>query len=321
MTTPRVTVRAVAPGGIGNMGPGLDILGCAISGPADSVSATRIDAPGVRLDDPGHPELPRDPERHTSAIAARDVLRRANATDVGIALTVTKGLPLCGGQGGSSESGVAGAVAANALLGNPLGWEDVLAAALHAEEQVAGRHLDNLAPCLLGGILLVRSMEPFDVVRLPVPARLRIAVVHPEQQLRTADARTVLPASVDRATALAQASAVAGMVAAFCTGDLSLLRSAVDDRIAEPVRAPLLPGFVEAKAAALEAGALGCSISGSGPTSFAFAASDADAERIATAMCRAYAQAGVRATARVARVDERGARVVNVDGQPVGLIS
>lgn len=315
MTPPEIPrrVRVFAPGGIGNIGPGLDILGCAVTGAGDNVVASRIDAPGIRLDDPGHPDLPRDPERHTSAIAARDVLRRANAEDVGIALTVEKGLPLCGGQGGSSASGVAGAVAANALLGNPLGWRDVLGAALHAEERVAGRHIDNLAPCLLGGILLIRSTESFDLVRLPVPASLRVALVHPNQQLRTAEARTVLPTSVDRALALAQASAVAGMVAAFCTGDLSLLRTAVDDRIAEPARAPLLPGFIEAKRAAMDAGALGCSISGAGPTSFAFAASDADARRVADVMCRAYERHGVAAAARVARIDEQGARVLQSD--------
>lgn len=315
MTLPELPrrVRVFAPGGIGNIGPGLDILGCAVTGAGDSVVASRVDAPGIRLDEPGHPDLPRDPDRHTSGIAAREVLRRAKADDVGIALIVEKGLPLCGGQGGSSASGVAGAVAANALLGNPLGWRDVLGAALYAEEQVAGRHIDNLAPCLLGGILLIRSVDAFDIVRLPVPASLRIALVHPNQRLRTTEARTVLPQSVERGTALAQASAVAGMVAAFCTGDLSLLRTAVDDRIAEPVRAPLLPGFLEAKRAAMDAGALGCSISGAGPTSFAFAANDDDARRIAEAMCRAYEQRGVAATARVARIDEQGARVVESD--------
>lgn len=311
MTAPR-WVRVFAPGGIGNIGPGLDILGCAVTGAGDSVVATRIDTPGIRLDDPGHPELPSDPARHTSALAAADVLRRAHAEDVGIALSVEKGLPLAGGQGGSSASGVAGAVAANALLGDALTWQDVLGAALHAEEQVAGRHIDNLAPILLGGILLVRSVEPLEVVRLPVPSSLRIVLVHPDQRLRTADARAVLPTSIDRETALAQASAVAGMVAAFCTGDLSLLRSAVNDRIAEPARAPLLPGFIEAKRAALGAGALGCSISGAGPTAFAFAASDADAARVADGMCRAYAASGVNAAARVARVDEDGARVVEI---------
>src|SRR5206468_9096686 len=118
-------------------------------------------------------------------------------------------------------------------------------------------------------ILLIRSIDPLRFESLPVPPNLRIVLVHPEMRLSTADARAVLPATIDRHTALAQATAVAAMVAAFCSGELGLLRGAVDDRIAEPARAPLLPGFLDAKAAALEAGALGASISGGGPTSFA----------------------------------------------------
>ncbi len=303
------TVRATAPGGIGNLGPGLDILGCAVAGIGDSVVASRIQERGVRVDDPGHPALPRDPERHASAIAAAAVLRLANVSDVGIALRVEKRLPLAGGQGGSAASAVAGAVAANALLGNPLEAPDVLRAALASEERLSGRHIDNLAPELFGGILLIRSIEPLDFIRLPVPAALRIVLVHPEMELRTAEARAVLPAAIDRAGALAQASAVSAMVAAFCTGDLSLLRGAVDDRIAEPARAPLLPGFTRAKRAALDSGALGCSISGGGPSAFALVDDDGVAQRVLEAMIAAYDANGVRATGRITCVDEQGARV------------
>jgi homoserine kinase len=166
-----------------------------------------------------------------------------------------------------------------------------------------------LAPSLLGGIFLIRSLDPLVLVRLPVPPTLRVVVVHPEMQLRTADARAVLPSTVDRATAMAQASAVATIVSAFCTGDLSLLRGAIDDRIAEPARAPLLPGFAAAKSAAIEAGALGCSIAGGGPSSFALADGDRPADLVLAAMLDAYRAAGMSATGRVAMVDERGARI------------
>jgi homoserine kinase len=309
------SVRAFAPGGIGNIGPGLDILGCAVTGPGDAVTATRIDGSGVRVDETGHPDLPSDPERHAAAIAALEVMRRAGATNLGIALRVEKGLPLSGGQGGSSASAVAGAVAANALLGTPLSDRELLLAALAAEERVAGRHLDNLAPAMLGGILLIRSTDPPDVVRIPVPNALRVVLVHPSQQLRTAEARAVLPRTIDRVTAFMQAADVAAMVTAFHTGDFDLLRRALHDRIAEPARAPLLPGFVEAKQAALDAGAYGCSISGAGPTAFAFADSDALAERVAQAMQAAYGARGLTSSARVARIDERGARVEAAPGQ------
>lgn len=308
------SARAFAPGGIGNIGPGLDILGCALTGPGDRVTATRIAEAGVRLDEPGHADLPRDPAKHAAAIAALEVLRRAGATSIGVALVVEKGLPLSGGQGGSSASAVAGAVAVNALLGGALSDDELLLAALAAEEQVAGRHLDNIAPAMLGGIVLVRSTDPPDIVRLPVPPELRVVLVQPSQQLRTAEARAVLPRTIDRATAFAQAADVAAMVTAFHSGDFALLRRALNDRIAEPARAPLLPGFEEAKRAALDAGAFGCSISGAGPTAFAFANSDALAGRIAAAMKSAYAARGVESSARVARIDEQGARVDVVDG-------
>jgi homoserine kinase len=305
----RRSVRAFAPGGIGNIGPGLDILGCAVTGAGDAVIASRITTPGVRIDDPGHPDLPTDPERHASGIAAMEVLKRAKATDVGVALHVEKRLPLAGGQGGSAASALAGAFATNALLGEPLTKPELLFAALVAEERLAGRHIDNLAPALFGGILLIRSIEPLDYIRIPAPESLRIVLVDPHMRLRTADARSVLPAVVDRATALAQASAVATMVAALFSGDLFRLRGAVDDRIAEPARAPLLPGFSNAKAAAMRAGALGCSISGGGPSAFALVDGDAAGELVATAMLAAYAESAITASARIARIDERGTRL------------
>ena len=199
----------------------------------------------------------------------------------------------------------------NALLGAPLDEPALLLAALDAESTVAGRHADNVAPSLLGGVVLVRALDPLDVVRLPFPRELRVALVQPMQRLRTADSRAVLPSSVPRAVLVQQSANVAAMVAALASGDLDLLRRALDDRVAEPVRAPLLRGFTDAKAAALAAGALGCSISGAGPTSFAFASDDASAARIASAMRDAYAAAGIDAETRVARIDDRGARVEN----------
>jgi homoserine kinase len=259
--------------------------------------------------DAGHPALPAESTRNAAAIAASQVLRRADARDVGVGLRVEKGLPLSGGQGGSAASAVAGAVATNALLGGPLDRTELLRAALVAEEELSGRHIDNLAPSLFGGILLIRSIDPLDFDRLPAPPALRIVLVHPAMRLRTVHARAVLPATIDRATALAQATAVAAMVAAFCLGDLSRLRGAVDDRIAEPARAPLLPGFSDVKRAALDAGALGCSISGGGPSTFALTDSNETAAAVLEAMLGAYAWHGVAATGRIERVDEQGARV------------
>jgi len=310
-------VTAFAPGGVGNMGPGLDILGIAVDGAGDEVRAEWTREPGIRVLEPGHPSLPRDPARHTAALAARAVLEAAGErlpSGTGLALTVRKGLPLSGGQGGSAASAVAGAVAANALLGAPLERTGLLAACLVAEETVAGRHLDNIAPSLLGGIVLIRCMEPPDVVQLPVPEELMVVLVRPEQSMRTADARAVLPMTVLRDVAIHQAAQVGAIVAALAASDYELLGRAIDDRIAEPVRASLLPGFAEAKAAALAAGASGSSISGSGPTAFALARGPDAARRVADAMMAAYAATGQRATARIAPVDRVGARLIESAG-------
>ncbi|MBA3522511.1 MAG: homoserine kinase [Gemmatimonadales bacterium] len=310
-------MTAFAPGGIGNVGPGLDILGLAAAGLGDSVSAEWAPAPGLLILDPGHPELPREPERHTAGLAAAAVIERAGRDRLkgrGIALGIRKGLPLCGGQGGSAASAVAAAVAVNRLLGAELDALALIEACLAAEEAVAGRHADNIAPSLLGGIVLIRSMEPLDVVQLPVPDELYVVLVRPEQRMRTAEARSVLPEQISRATAVHQAAQVGALVAALALADYGLLGRAIDDRIAEPVRAPLLPGFAEAKRAALAAGALGSSISGSGPTVFALTRGSAVAERVATAMTAAYTDGGQRSDARIAQVDRAGARVVEDTG-------
>jgi homoserine kinase len=302
-------ITAFAPGSVGNVGPGLDVLGLAISGAGDWVTAELLDVRGIELRDPGHPDLPSDPARHSAAVAAASVLQRAGGHR-GLALWVLKGLPLSGGQGGSAASAVAGAFVANECLGRPLGVRALLDACLEAEAVVAGRHGDNVAPSLLGGVALIRSLDPVDVVRLPSPAGLHVVLAHPAQQLRTADSRQALPPLVTREIAIHQMAQVGSMVAALYTGDLALLGRALDDRIAEPARAPLIPGFSAAKRAALEAGALGASISGSGPTSFALTNGRSAAERVSTAMADAYAALGIECVMRIALPDAAGARLV-----------
>jgi homoserine kinase len=312
------SVTAFAPGGVGNVGPGLDIVGLALAGAGDTVRAEWTETPGIEMLDPGHPELPRDASRHASGLAAHAVLERAgNRRHLprGIALTVHKGLPLSGGQGGSAASAVAGAVAVNALLGNPLDRLALVSACLAAEESVSGRHADNIVPSLLGGIVLIRSLDPLDLVELPVPDELYVVVVRPDQRLRTVEARSVLPEMVSRAVALHQAAQVGAMVAALASGDYALLGRAIDDRIAEPVRAALLPGFREAKAAALAAGALGSSISGSGPSAFALVRGRDVGRKVGEAMAGAYAKCDLRSEVRVTGIDREGARLIReMDG-------
>ena len=304
---------ALAPGGVGNIGPGLDVLGMAVTGPGDRVIAERADEPGVTMIDGGHPDLPRAADRNAAGIAAIAVLERAGTLDDGVRLTLEKRLPLSGGQGGSAASAVAGAVAVNRLLGNPLDATALFECALISESKLSGRHGDNLASALFGGVILVRSLDPVDIVSLPFPAELRVVLAHPAQRLDTAEAREVLPRFIDRASAIAQMANVAAMVAAFASGDIALLARALDDQIAEPARAHLLPGFVEAKAAALRAGALAGSISGAGPTSFYITDNDTTAAAIAAAVREEYGARGVACDVRIARVAARGALTLPED--------
>jgi homoserine kinase len=305
----RSTVRVHAPGSVGNVGAGLDVLGLALTGAGDEVELSWSEGTGIVVAEPGHPALPRDPARNTAAIAAQAVFARLDVRR-GAVLRVAKGLPLSGGQGGSAASAIAGAVAADRLADGGLTAEALLACALTAEASVAGRHLDNLAPSLLGGLVLVRSLEPMDVVSLSVPPSLRIVLAHPAMELATRDARAALPAEVPRHVALEQGANIAAIVAGALLGDLRLMGRGVHDAIAEPARAPMLPGFREAKSAAMAAGALGCSISGAGPTAFALVDDDALAQAVASAMVAAYRDAGLDATWRVAEVDRLGAREV-----------
>jgi homoserine kinase len=298
---------AIAPGGVGNIGPGLDVLGMAVSGPGDRVLVERVPGRGVTIADAGHPELPTDPEKNTAGIAAMKVLAYAGAASIGVRLTIVKGLPLAGGQGGSAASAVAGAVAVNRLLGDPLDPIILLTCALEAEATVAGRHADNLAPALFGGVCLIRSVHPLDVIKLPIPESLRVVMAHPAQRLRTADARAVLPQFIERARVIQQMANVAAMVSGFWSGDLALIGRGLDDQIAEPARAPLLPGFIEAKGAAIAAGALGGSLSGAGPTSFYLCTDDLSAQRVAHSVRDAYATLEITCDTRVAHIAPVGA--------------
>lgn len=260
------------------------------------------------------PRIPTSASRNTAAIAAAAVLAQAaGASDspaFGIELAVEKGLPLAGGMGGSAASAVAGALAANALCGRGLSREALLACALEAEAVVAGRHLDNIAPSLYGGAVLVVGLDPPRLARLAVHPSVGLVLVTPAYEVETARARAVLPASVPRADAIAQAGHLALLVLGLERGDPGLLRSCMEDRVAEPARLLLYPGFVEARAAALAQGAFGVCVSGAGPTLLALTPVGEPSRRVGVAMVGAYRGRGIEAAAHAAEVDADGARVV-----------
>jgi homoserine kinase len=301
-------VTCYAPGSTSNVGPGFDCLGIAVAGIGDRVVVVRSGEAGVRVLSVSDARIPLEPGRNTAALAASDVLRRAGASSLGLELRVEKGLPLSGGLGGSAASAVAGAFAANALLGGPLDPGELLQAALEAEAVVAGRHPDNVAPSLLGGAIVVLGVEPLRYARLAVHPSLRFVFATPAYGVETARARAVLPASISRADAVGQASALAGLVLGLERGDGDLLRAAMVDRVAEPSRIPLYPGYAQARAAALAGGAFGVAVSGAGPTLLAIVPEGGE-DAIGRVVIAAYREAGVAARLHVAAMDAVGARI------------
>jgi homoserine kinase len=303
----RITVYA--PGSSSNLGAGFDCLGLALTGRGDCVTASRSQAPGVRMLSVSDPRIPLEPDRNTAALGARAVLQRAGE-GFGIELSIEKGLPLASGLGGSAASAVAGAVAAEALLQTRLSRDALLAAALEAEAAVSGgRHADNVAPSLLGGAVLVAGLQPLRLTRVRVHPGLAFVLVTPDYAVKTAAARAVLPETVRRQDAVEQAAHLGGLILGLERGDADLIRDCMTDRIAEPARTSLFPGYATALAAALDAGAAGVSISGAGPSVLAVVAGGAAAP-VAKAMLDAYARSGHRATSFEARIDKAGARVV-----------
>ena len=300
---------AFAPGSIGNVGPGFDVLGLAIEGLGDRVTVELSDGE-ARIDGVTGLDaalVPRDPLRNAAAIAAMAWLR-AHGDSRNPIVTIDKGLPLSGGLGGSAASSVAGAFAAALAMGATTTPIELAAAALQGEMTVAGEHLDNIAPSILGGLALSRSVRPIDIIALAVMGDWRLALVTPDVRIETKAAREVLPSTSGRAVWVQQMANTAGVVHAFATGDGELLRRALDDRYAEPRRAALIPHFNAVKSAAIEAGAFACTISGSGPTLVAVCEDDVIAHAAAKAMQAAFEQ--VRSTAYVSPIARQGVHAV-----------
>ena len=306
-------VTAFAPATVSNVACGFDVLGFALDAPGDEVTA-RATAAGVTIDeivgDGGR--LPRDARRNTAGVAAQALLDALGERG-GVGLTIRKGLPLSSGLGGSAASAAAAVVAVNALVGGGASSDMLVACALEGERLGAGSaHADNIAPSILGGLVLVRRASPPDIVRLPVPKGLIAIVVHPDLEIETARARALLGTEVPLGDAVRQWANLGALVHALHTGDFALMSRALEDTIAEPRRAPLVPGLASIKEAAVGAGALGCSLSGSGPSIFALTVGTEAAARVAAAMTEAVKAAiGGDPQTYVSAIGGQGARVLS----------
>jgi len=306
-------VTAFAPATVSNVACGFDVLGFPMEEPGDTVSA-RLLPSGVEIDDILNDggRIPWQPEKNTASVAARALLD-ALGEKRGVALTITKGLPLSSGLGGSAASAAAAVVAVNALVNGHATVDQLVAAALVGEGLGAGgAHPDNIAPAICGGFVLVRHPNPPDIIRLPVPKGLTCVVIHPDLEIETATARALLGTTVPISDAVKQWANLGALVHALHTSDFDLLARSLEDSIAEPRRAPLVPGLASIKKAAMDAGALGSSLSGSGPSIFALCRDRATADRVAVAMTAAVTAAiGGESQVYVSSISSRGARVIS----------
>ena len=313
MTGSAAAVRACAfaPASVGNVAIGFDILGFAVDALGDRVTAVRRDAPGVLIRGVSGVvgDLPLDPKRNTAGRAVL-AMQESLRLDFGVEMQIDKGIALGSGLGGSAASAVAAVVAANALLDEPCGRLELLKFAMQGEQVASGSlHVDNIAASLFGGLVLTVGIDQPRVKQIPIPAGVVAVIVHPHMFLSTKEARTLLKGSVELSDFVWQTANLAGFISGCYTDDLDMIRASFEDVVIQPQRQALIPGFADVRRAAIEAGALGCSISGAGPALFAWAQSTRAAAVLA-AMRVPFERLAIGVDAWVVEIDSPGARLI-----------
>lgn len=314
----RVSVEVFAPASVANVAVGFDVLGFAFAALGDRVKVERIEAPlvelrSVRWENPDEiTPLPVDPAANAATFGLIQLIKDKKL-NYGFAVAIEKGIPLGSGMGGSAASAVGAIVGANELLSERLSQEEMLHYALQGEALVSGgRHADNIAPCLYGGLTLVVSLDPLEVLALPLPTGLYAVVAHPHLRLDTRESRGILRQDLALNAHVHQSARLAAFVSACYRGDSALIGRVLRDEIIEPQRASKIPGFSAVQSAALRNGALGCSISGSGPSVFALTTSAEKALNVKNAMIDAFLSKGrLRADGWIEPLSTQGARVLN----------
>jgi homoserine kinase len=297
------------PGTVANLVCGFDILGLALHEPSDIMEVKLLDEPKVIIHNRDAYNLPTEPERNVAGVVFLSVMEKIGG-NTGFEVTIEKHIKPGSGIGSSAASAAGAAVAANHLLGNRFSTDEVVQFAMNGEKLASGvKHADNIAPCILGGISLIRSIHPLDIVSIPSPD-LFVTVVHPQIEVRTSDARQILKQQVQLKDAIRQWGNIAGLVTGFMKNDLDLVGRSLEDVIIEPVRSILIPGFDEVKTKCKEAGALGGGISGSGPSVFMLSRDEATARSVETVMKEVYTRIGIDYYTYVTTINKKGVEVV-----------
>ena len=306
-----VTIKC--PATVANLVCGFDILGMAINEPYDLMHVTLLDEPRVVIRNKDVFNLPTEPEKNVAGVVFLSVMEKVKG-NIGFATEIEKHIKPGSGIGSSAASAAGAAVAANHLLGNIFSPDEVVQFAMNGEKLASGvKHADNIAPCIAGGISLIRSIHPLDIISLPSPD-LYVTVVHPQIEVRTSDARQILRKQVLLKDAIRQWGNIAGLVAGFLKNDHALIGRSLEDVIIEPVRSILIPGFAEIKAKCKEAGALGGGISGSGPSVFMLSADKNIAGAAEQVMKEVYDRIGVAYNTYVTTINKKGVEILNEVG-------
>lgn len=307
------TIRAFAPATVANVSCGFDVFGFAVEKPGDEAILTLTDTSVVRMEriEGDNGRLPMDASKNTAGVAVIAFLN-AIKSNLGVDIILKKHLPLGSGMGSSAASSVAALVGINHLLGNPFEKKDLLPFAMEAERIACGSaHADNVAPSLMGGFVLIRGYDPLDVVTIPTPDNLFCTLIHPHLELNTQDSRQVLRMNISLKDAVTQWGNIAGLVAGLMKPDYGLISRSLKDVIAEPIRSMLIPGFDRMKEKALENGALGSGISGSGPTIFALSTDAETARRVGDVIAKEFERIRLNSEVFVSRINPQGAMVLD----------
>ncbi len=304
------SLKVFSPATIANLSCGFDILGLALENPGDEVVVKRNNTGTLRIENKTPYKLPLEPEKNVTTVALQAMLGEMKSKQ-GFDIVFERKIHPGSGIGSSSASSAAGVFGANELFGKPFTRKELVAFAMQGEKAASGSaHADNVAPALLGGITLICGYNPLDVHQIPVPEGLFTAVVTPEIEVKTSDARRILRSTVALKDAIAQWGNVAGLVTGFFKSDFGLISRSLKDVIVEPVRSILIPGFYDVKEAALKAGALGSSISGAGPSIFALTDSKEKADAVAAAMKSVFDSIHIHCASYVGKVNATGAKII-----------
>ncbi len=304
-------IKLFCPATIANLSCGFDVLGLCLDTVGDEMIVKKSVVKGIRITKLVGADLPLETEKNVAGVAALAILEGMQL-DFGFEIEIYKNIKAGSGIGSSAASAAGAVVGINSLLGSPFSRKELVQFAMQGEKLACGNaHADNVAPALMGGFTLVRSYNPLDIIRIESPSEIFATVVHPQIELKTSDARSVLKQTVSLKSAIMQWGNVGGLIAGLYTQDYDLIGRSLHDEIIEPVRSMLIPGFDLIKQTALANGALGAGISGSGPSIFALSRGEATAQKIAKAMCDVYDQMQLPYEIHVSKVNGDGVRIIS----------